>query len=303
MSNKLLSICIPTYNRAGVLEGTLNSLFSNPDFDATKIEVIVSDNCSTDNTAEIVTKYPLVKYYRNNENVRDCNFSIAMGYTTASYIRIFNDTLSFKKGTLKLMLDRIEEHLGSNCNLFFYRTEFLNKSIKTIIKTKADFIKEVSFYSTWIANFGIWREDFQKIINKDRYAELQFVQVDWSYRVVENNKKTVIYFDDLFDVTVPNKKGGYNIFDTFVNKYLYIIKQENFDFITYEIEKYRLCRYFIYPNLLTLLVYEKDKYGFEINNPIRTIFKKYWYEPYFYPILLLFWYRRITSVNVKGTDY
>lgn len=295
MSNKLLSICIPTYNRAEVLENTLNSLFSNPEFDEDKVEVIVSDNCSTDNTAEVVAKYSLVRFYTNHENVRDRNFSIALEYATGSYIRLFNDTLSFKKGALKTMLKRIEEHLGDGSNLFFYGNMFLNSNCKREVSSKETYLKTVSFYSTWIANFGVWSEDFESIQDKDRYAELQFVQVDWSYRIVENNKKTIIYFEDMIDVVVPNKKGGYDIFDTFINKYLDILNKEKLDFMAFEMEKYRLFHFFIYPNLLTLLIYERNKYNFDINNPIKILLKKYWYELYFYPMIVLFWLRKIKN--------
>ena len=128
MANKLLSICIPTYNRAEVLDDALNKLFSNPDFDENLIEVIVSDNCSTDRTSEVVSKYPLVLYYRNDENVKDLNFSIVLGYATGTYVRLFNDTLSFKKGALKLMLDKIEKYSSEECNFFYYSNMFLNNN-------------------------------------------------------------------------------------------------------------------------------------------------------------------------------
>lgn len=295
MNKKLLSICIPTFNRCEILDCTLNNLFSNPEFDENLIEVIVSDNCSTDNTFEIVKKYPLVRYYKNNINLVDKNFSIVLSYATGEYIRLFNDTLSFKEGALKKILNTIKFHQGDNVNLFFYRNEFVNKNCKLIINSKNKFIKEVSIYSTWIANFGCWKIDFEKINSKDRYAEIQFPQVDWCYRIVENTKKTIIYFDDFIDVIVPFKKGGYNIFDTFVNKYLYIIKRENFHFITYEIEKYRLLRYYIYPNLLNLLVFEKDTYDFEIRKPFFIIFKKYWYEPYFYIMIIFYNFKKYKS--------
>lgn len=293
MNSKLLSICIPTYNRSEVLDETLNKLFSNPEFDANKIEVIVSDNCSADNTAEVVLKYPLVRYYCNSENVKDFNFSIVLGYATGSYIRLFNDTLSFKKGALKTMLKRIETHIAEDCNLFFYEKMFLNSNCKIELFGKDFFLKTVSLYTTWIANFGVWRKEFEKINNKDRYSKLQFPQVDWSYRIVENNKKTILYFEDLFDVMVPKKKGGYNIFDTFINKYLYIIKKEKFSLLSYEIEKYRLCRHFVYSLLLALFVYDKEKFAFDKRNAFGIIFKKYWYEPYLYPMLLLFWIKKL----------
>lgn len=295
MNNKLLSICIPTYNRAEVLDATLNSLFSNPEFDETKVEVIVSDNCSTDNTAAVVAKYPLVRYYSNSENVRDKNFSIVLGYATGEYIRLFNDTISFKPKALGNMLKEIEKHLNDEVNMFFYGNMFLNKDCQKTIISKKNFIKEVSFYSTWIANFGVWREDFLKIENKDQYAELQFVQVDWSYRIVDNDKKTIVYFEDLFDVTVPNKKGGYNVFDTFINKYLFIIKQENISLINYEIEKYRLCRYFVYAWLITLFVNDKETFDFDTKSVFKIIFNNYWYEPYLYPMLLLYSFKKIVK--------
>ncbi|MCP4252132.1 MAG: tetratricopeptide repeat protein [Candidatus Scalindua sp.] len=64
-----LSICIPTFNRAGLLNETLNTL----DF-ACKlpIEIIVSDNASTDNTEKVVCdwmdKLPNIKYVRQKSN-------------------------------------------------------------------------------------------------------------------------------------------------------------------------------------------------------------------------------------------
>ena len=294
MNNILLSICIPTYNRANVLDETLKKLFSNPEFDKNLIEVIVSDNFSTDNTKHVVSKYPLVKYSCNDKNVRDYNYSIVLELATGNYIRLFNDTLSFKQGALKKMLDTIKKHSVVNCNLFFYSNMFLNKDIIVSIKNKNDFIENVSFHTTWIANFGCWKQDFNQISNKDKYAEFLFVQVDWSYQIIENTKTTLIYFDDLFEVALPKNKGGYNVFDTFINKYLFIIKKENFKTINYETEKFRLCRYFVYPWLISLFVTDKKKYSFETEDVFKILFKKYWYEPYFYPMLILFWIKKIT---------
>ncbi|MBY0244247.1 MAG: glycosyltransferase family 2 protein [Sphingobacteriaceae bacterium] len=298
MKVKLLSICIPTYNRAEVLDSTLNSLFSNPDFDAEKIEVVVVDNCSTDDTKEIVSGYPLVNYYRNSHHVKDVDFTIVLGYATGDYIRLLNDTISFKPGKLKEMLERIEKQKDIGVNLFFCQNIFLHKNCRVDVDNKESYLKEISFYSTWIANFGVWREDYLKIDDKHRYDALLFSQVDWCYRIVSNNKKTIIYFEDLFDVTTPNKKGGYNIFKTFVEDYLYIIKQERISFFAYEVEKYRLLRYFVYGWLGTLLVTHKDNYSFDTKGAFKIVLKKYWYEPYFYIAIIFFWCKRIKSKGI-----
>lgn len=293
MNTILLSICIPTFNRSEVLDNTLNSLFSNSEFNSNQIEVIVSDNCSTDNTAQVVTKYPLVKYYRNKENIKDLNFSIALEYATGKYIRLFNDTLSFKPGAITKMLNQIEKNLGNGKNIFFYQNMFLNKNCTKKINSATTYLKEVSFQSTWIANFGLWKDDFDKIVDKNRYTELQFSQVDWSYKIVRNEKATIIYFDDYFDVFTPNKKGGYNFFNTFINNYLYIIKKENFSLINYEIEKFRLCNRFIFKWLNIFFIKDNETYNFDTKNTFKIIFKSYWYEPYLYFLLLWFGLKKI----------
>jgi len=295
MSNFLLSICIPTFNRADILDDTLNALFSNPDFDSEVIEVIVSDNCSTDNTGEVVSKYPLVKYYRNEKNVVDFNFSITLSYASGKYIRLFNDTLSFKPGALSKMLKRIELHDGEGKNLFFFPNVFQNVDCKKEIIGIHSFIKECSYFVTWIAVMGMWREDFDKIENKDEYALLRFSQLKWMYETVKNGKVSIIYFEEFVDVTTPNNKGGYNLFETFTLKYLHILKRQKISFAAYEIEKFRLFRNFLYSWLFQLFINNSYNYAFDTNGVFKIILKKYWYEPYFYVFYLNFLRRKIMS--------
>lgn len=293
MNKILLSICIPTYNRASVLEKTLENLFSNPEFDFERIEVIVSDNCSMDNTEEIVKKFNAVKYFKNQINIKDENFSLALSYATGRYVRLFNDTLKFRPNSLKFIIDTIDSNTDENKLLFFYKNQFNNFNCSKIIKNKSELVNELSFLTTWIANFGVWKNDFDKIIDKNRFASYQFAQVDWTYRLLENNKQIKVYFGDFFDVFDVSKKGGYNVFDVFINKYLYIIKNNKLSFFIYQKEKYRLFRHFVYSWMVTLLIKRKDDYSFDTSKSFNIILRKYWYAPYFYMFLVLFWFKKI----------
>jgi len=68
MSNIILSICIPTYNRSKLVSECVRWTISCP---SQEIEIVVSDNASTDGTQEAIKKIndPRVKYYRNDENI------------------------------------------------------------------------------------------------------------------------------------------------------------------------------------------------------------------------------------------
>ena len=50
----LLSICIPTYNRAELLRSALLSLVPQVKESGGEVELVVSDNCSTDDTRRVV---------------------------------------------------------------------------------------------------------------------------------------------------------------------------------------------------------------------------------------------------------
>lgn len=78
---KILSICIPTYNRGWALDFSLKAIENElKTIDYKDIEFIVSDNCSIDNTKGVVEKYiqagiPII-YIRNEKNLGAVSFFV-----------------------------------------------------------------------------------------------------------------------------------------------------------------------------------------------------------------------------------
>jgi abequosyltransferase len=286
MTDILLSLCIPTFNRCDILDGTLAAIFSNPDFKPNLIEVIVSDNCSTDKTSVVVSKYSLVRYYRNETNIHDYNFEVALGYARGKYIRIVNDTFRFKANVLSQILLKVQNCLDSGVNLFFYPNFRSNCYTRKDIHGIEDLFMNCSFYTTWSASTGFWKVDFENVKKGNRYTELQFPQLHWMYNIVRNGKKTIIYFLDMYDVQLPNKKIGYNFFKTFVSGYLDIVKDQNLPIFHFEFEKFRLFKYHILPWIDVMYSQKEQVFGFEKSGAFSIMFKRYWYAPYFYPLLL-----------------
>lgn len=307
MENKtlLLSICIPTYNRAIYLEEALRNITMDQAF-GEEVEIIISDNASTDETQHIAKKYTEkynnIHYYKNEENIRDRNFILALLRGNGRYVRLFNDTLRLKAGALGKMLEVIRNS-KENTPLFFYQNiDFLNTNVNQNKKISgiSSFISNTSYLVTWIANFGNWREIVEKIPFPNECAPLLFTQVDWSFKIVETYKEVRIYYGDYFEAVVPNKKGGYNLFEVFVNNYLSIVRKYLSGGFILQREKYRLFRYFCC-QWISLLYIKKNTYAFEKDNIWRILLKEYRWYPYFYIGIVVIWLKyKLKCIKLLG---
>ena len=91
----LLSVCIPTYNGEGRIVGCLNAL-SSAVGGLDNVEVIVSDNCSTDSTYEIIKDVKSIPNYRVYRNDKNLGFNgniekILKKYANGKYCWIIGD--------------------------------------------------------------------------------------------------------------------------------------------------------------------------------------------------------------------
>jgi abequosyltransferase len=150
MATPILSVCIPTYNRAAFLRESLTSVFRAIEGLEDAVEVLVSDNASSDDTstviAEFQSRYPQLRYNRNLQNVIDENFFIAADLARGEYVWVFADD------------DLMEETAISRV------------------------LKEISCgYNLLILNYSIWDNEFSVKIRNKYYpvsADLLFTDHD-----------------------------------------------------------------------------------------------------------------------------
>ncbi|WP_447964774.1 glycosyltransferase family 2 protein [Nitrospira sp. Ecomares 2.1] len=88
----LVTIAIPTFNRAGTyLKHTLQSAIGQT---YKKIEVIVSDNCSTDHTERVVKEFndPRIQYVKHSQNIGHFrNFKFCIEQARGDYFLLLQD--------------------------------------------------------------------------------------------------------------------------------------------------------------------------------------------------------------------
>ena len=109
MTNPLLSICIPTFNRADLLELCLATVLPQIAKFAEEVECVLSDNASSDRTAAVVDEYAKgysIRCFRNEENIgvianiTKCSSELARG----KFVLVIGDDDTLCAGFLEKIL-------------------------------------------------------------------------------------------------------------------------------------------------------------------------------------------------------
>jgi len=109
LSNVVLSIAVPTFNRAQLLDGLLRSIVQEITSWPSDLELIVSDNASTDGTNDVVIDfiqrgYP-IRFLRNETNIGpEDNFGRCFDSATGKYFWMIGDDEVMYRGTVAYVL-------------------------------------------------------------------------------------------------------------------------------------------------------------------------------------------------------
>lgn len=296
----LLSICIPTYQRAQYLSKTLQTITSqDPFLQENDVEIIISDNFSTDNTPQIVagfmTKFPgKITYFRQSENKHSSeNFATVLKLAHGIFRKLHNDTLLFKPGSLTQLLQTIRLYTESQPLLFF--TNNPNQP-STLCHNLDEFIAKVSYACTWIGGFGLWQKDkpiFQDLIT---YKDSRLAQTIVLANQLANGRKAFVCTNSLFEGQTVKNKGktdGYNIAQVFGYNYLNILKKQvnnaALSRSIYNQEKKLVLQTLINPFYFDVT----HQCNFQKTGYFKWVWNDYKYCPYFYLSYLKFLHKQI----------
>lgn len=308
-----LSICIPTYNRSTYLCDTIESIISQPEFTETdEVEIVISDNCSEDDTETVVKKYTerypqKIKYSRNAENIRDKNYEKVLGMGSGAMLKLNNDTLNFNPGVLGELLKVIKSNLANDTIPFFVNGRIKDLDKPVVCNNPSEFIQVVSYFSTWIASFCISKKEFQKMNDFSARVNLFLTQVYVLLKLLSEGNRIVVVPDIFFTSVVPAKKGGFSLSDVFLTGYFSILSPH---FTTdgekrvFKAEKRKMLFNFFLPYWVNIRVDEfrgANSLAFNTSNFKKIIndeFTKFDYARFMILLNVISLYRQ-TKVSVK----
>lgn len=219
-----ISICIPHYNRAKYLIKVLDTI-KNQDY--TDIEVIISDDCSKDDSHLVIPEYiqkvsdsgnPIkFNYIRQPKNLGyDGNLRASLERGTGDYLfTLGNDDALAEKNTISLLVEKLQS-LNLPEIAFVNHFEYSDKSIisrraqKTQIIGKGPFVAAFIFRSfSFVGGIAVKSKEFKKH-NTDKYDGTVYFQMYLGARIISAGG-TVASIDELMiakDISVEGVTGN-----------------------------------------------------------------------------------------------
>ena len=331
----LLTISIPTYQRAKYLDLCLQRIIFQISSDiTTEIEIIVSDNNSTDNTKEIVKKHidnnPKInlKYFKNDTNVGlDGNITQAYRLANSRFVLVFGDDDVLIDGSIEKIYKILSSNLDAGVvyiDSFGFTGDYREKipvdNLGEYWKyfNKKSFIKKVNYYFTYTSGNIINKSLIDSKLNVDRFLGTNLNLLNWIITGLFTAHYNIFISDRLIGTKTENT-GGYGFCETFAKNGNYVFesftKEDNIPAEYFDVINDRMIVNYL-PYLINLFKENSKSYIPENYKELLTpIYKKnilYWlfcYPSIIFPrrvsgrfLYLNKWYRRFVNAKIKFID-
>ena len=307
---KLLTLALPVYNGENCIEWTLESIleaqkFLNED-ELVSLEIIVSDNQSTDDTASIVKKYTdtslSLKYNCNSENLGyDSNIDMLVSLADGKYVWFLGCGEKIKRDALKRLFQKLNngiEYTNILVDFDIYderKNTITDKSVFhfdkdiTIFK-KNDFskIKYAPAVSSNIINKKMWKKVKNISLVVDGWVHVERIL---SIIALEENSKTLFLTKPYFTL-YREKDGWWTKPDSYLLLLLHIkvirsMRKKGYDARvakSLELKQSRIA--------LLMAIVQSKEFGMNLNKKTLTemieLFKyDYFFWLFAFPLLLL----------------
>jgi abequosyltransferase len=237
VNEKLLTIIVPTYNRATQLALLLRTLREQLRGLEDTIQVVICDNCSTDQTAAVVqsfqANYPNASTVRHAHNCGpDENFCIGIELAASEYFWIMGDDDLPRTGAIPQILQILHSHAPDMLHMNSLWTPHVTSpdlceplgSIQAQKMDRLKFARHVNVWTTFISGI-IVRRALMPSAELRRYSGTNLVQLAWTLGAIELGK-TFIHIPHNCVLATSGNTGGYGILKVFGVNYAQIVKSQ-----------------------------------------------------------------------------
>ncbi|GFO70711.1 hypothetical protein GMLC_42900 [Geomonas limicola] len=302
INTPLLTIAVPTYNRSSFLRRSLQSILGQLDRHRDLVELLVFDNCSSDDTAQVVASLQAaghpISFTVHPENLgADGNFLSCFRAARGKYFLLFSDDDILLDGALDKLVPALRDGEYGVVYLepYFFLKDHLaerprrpQRGLK-VYRDRARFVKDVNIWFTFISSNVINKTLVDPAIRQEEFGATNLQQLGWTlppvFRAEEN-----AYFREYLVAAQNENSGGYRFCEVFGRKLnrvfdlltsQYGFDPESFKVINRLILKKHLSKY-IMSAREDYKSYLKEDFT-EILQPIFRSYPSYWF--FIYPAI------------------
>lgn len=197
-SDTVLCIVIPTFNRAAFLDQCL--AFTVEAIGDHTVPICISDNCSSDNTAEVVKKwlavYPLMRYSRNDDNMGpDGNFEMALKMGQADYVWLLGDTYRITRACVDHLIDSLTGNTQGPDVVVLNAAGRVTDVPSTVFTDANQLLTRLGWHMTCMSSL-VYRRDLLSKAPFARFRATNFMQVGIIFESIENRPFAVEWVAD-----------------------------------------------------------------------------------------------------------
>ena len=224
VTKPLLTIAIPTYNRAPYLKELLLVLFDQL-LDEPRVELMISDNATSDETPAVVDEFVKqglqLRYIRNQTNIGpDANFLQCFEKARGKYVWILGDDDLVLPGAIALVLSSLSQdeydlvylsHKGFSGTASDVQPGSSRKRL-SVYTNPQDFVRRVHIFMTLIS-CNIIHKDHVASIEHSPFSNLvgtNLVQLGWTFTALRGHRKSLYVEQPVVSYRIANT-GGYGV--------------------------------------------------------------------------------------------
>lgn len=196
---ELVSICIATYNGGKFIREALESIKSQS---YGNIEVVVTDDCSSDDTLEICQEYDFVTIYHNEARLGLVgNWNRAVSKASGKYIKLMGQDDVLAPDSVRIQVDALKNNPGSSISIG--TSDVISENSEHLMTRKLsnrDFVMDgVKFAKKSLWNRNIYCEPANAMYTAEAAAKAgaydsSYIYVpDWEYAIKLSLQGKVCY--------------------------------------------------------------------------------------------------------------
>ncbi len=203
-ANSLISITIPTFNRAPFLDACLE--YHIPLARKHNVKIFISDNASDDQTQDVVKRrcagYALIFYTRNEINIGpDANFEQALKLANTKYVWLLGDTYKIPERGLDYLVDLFTSSPVVYDVIVFNWKNRVKDTVSQDYTDPNKILSDIGWHMTCISSL-VFRVEILSACNFKGYLDTNFIQTGIIFDYISSHDHLIHWNRDISVETI-----------------------------------------------------------------------------------------------------